>query len=223
MTRVRLPPAYFSICTSTGKRSDNAARAAPSSLNSRTLPSAPRTSVQTPASSLTSILNCMARRALHRRRLQCCNPLLDRRMRREQRHQAFWAARDTRRLERRRQRAGLETAEPLERVDHRLRRTKQLRGSCVRAKLALAREIRDDDRREDAEHDLAYEHGDVIAGADAALAAEHRAVDDVSDDAREEDHERVDHALYQRKRHHVAVCDVRELVSEHGFDFFLVH
>ena len=41
--------------------------------------------------------------------------------------------------------------------------------------------------------------------------------------AREEHHERVDDALQQRHRHHVAVGDVRDLVREHAFHFVLPH
>ena len=108
-------------------------------------------------------------------------------------------------------------------MDHRLRRTEKLRGTGIGAKLASARKIRDDDRRQNAKYDLADQDGDVVARADAALGPEHRAIDDVAGDPREENHERVDDALDQRERHHVAVGDVRQLMAQHRFDFFPVH
>ena len=67
------------------------------------------------------------------------------------------------------------------------------------------------------------DHGDEEARARAALGAEHGAVDEVADDARQEDHEGVDHALDERQRHHVAVGDVRDLVAEHRLDFLACH
>ena len=70
---------------------------------------------------------------------------------------------------------------------------------------------------------MAHEHGDVIAGANAALGAKYGSVDDIAGDPREEDHERVDDALDQRERHHVAIGDVRQLMAQHRLDFFLVH
>ena len=47
------------------------------------------------------------------------------------------------------------------------------------------------------------------------------AIDDVADDARQEDHERVHDALDQRQRDHVAVGDVGDLVAEHRLGFLL--
>ena len=43
------------------------------------------------------------------------------------------------------------------------------------------------------------------------------------DHAREEHHEGVHHALQQRHRHHIAVGDVRDLVSQDAFDLVLPH
>ena len=48
-------------------------------------------------------------------------------------------------------------------------------------------------------------------------------VDEIPDDARQEDDEGIDHALDQRQRHHVAVADVADFVRQHRLDFFLAH
>ena len=53
-----------------------------------------------------------------------------------------------------RQLAGLAVRPGAPARDHRLRRAQQLRAAGVGAEFALAREPRDDDRRQDAEHDL---------------------------------------------------------------------
>ena len=69
---------------------------------------------------------------------------------------------------------GCEAAEPAQRVDHRLRLPSS------RALPASARNSRQREnhatimRREDAEHDLADDHRDEVAGPGAALGAEHR-------------------------------------------------
>ena len=57
----------------------------------------------------------------------------------------------------------------------------------------------------------------------SALDLEDQTVDHITDDARQEDHERVDDTLDQRERHHVAVGDVRDLVGEHSLGFALLH
>ena len=93
------------------------------------------------------------------------------------------------------------------------RRAHEVRRARVRPELPLAREPRHDDRGEDAEHDLADDDGDVVAGAHAALGPEDRLVDEVADHAREEDDEGVHHALDERERDHVAVGHVRHLVA----------
>ena len=61
------------------------------------------------------------------------------------------------------------------------------------------------------------------AGPVAVLGLEHDLVDDVADDAREEDDEGVDHALDQRQRDHVAVGDVGDLVAQHRFGLVPAH
>ena len=68
-----------------------------------------------------------------------------------------------------------------------------------------------------------HDHRDEIAGTGAALGTEHRAIDDGADDARQEDDERVDDALDQRERDHVAVGHVRYLVPEDRLHFLVVH
>ena len=42
-------------------------------------------------------------------------------------------------------------------------------------------------------------------------------------DAGKENHKRIDHALYQGQRNHVAVADVRHFVRQNGFDFVPRH
>ncbi len=57
----------------------------------------------------------------------------------------------------------------------------------------------------------------------AALGLEHRLVDKVADDARQENDEGIDHTLDQGQGHHVAVGDVADFVSEHGLRFVPRH
>jgi hypothetical protein len=95
----------------------------------------------------------------------------------------------------------------------------------IGAVLTTAAEPGDHERRQDAEHDFGDDGGDPVADAATAafvLAAE-RAVNQPADDAGEEDHERVQDALKQGERHHVAIGDVRDLVPEHRLDLGLVH
>ena len=76
--------------------------------------------------------------------------------------------------------------------------------------------------RENAEQDLRDEAREEEARSRAALVAQQHAIDDEADHAREKDDERVQDALQQRHRHHVAVRDVADFVAEHGFDLALV-
>ena len=77
----------------------------------------------------------------------------------------------------------------------------------------------------DAEQQLADQTRDPERGpgALALLPAGQRAIDRVTDDARQRDHEGVHHALDQRQRHHVAVGDVTHLVPQHGFRLLARH
>jgi hypothetical protein len=115
--------------------------------------------------------------------------------------------------------------QPRQRVLHRHRAAQQGGGTGVGAEFALAREPGDDDRGQQAEHDFADEHGDHVADAGAAVvaAAQQHLVDEEADHPRHEHHERVDHALDQGQRDHVAIGDVGDFVAQHGFDFVTVH
>src|SRR2546428_12081176 len=108
-------------------------------------------------------------------------------------------------------------------MHHRLWRADVARAARVGAEFALAGEPGDDDACEHAEYDLAYKNRYVIAGADAALGAEHGLVDDAAYYACKEDDEGIDHTLYERQRHHVAVGNVRHFVTQNGFDLFARH
>ncbi|CAM4434057.1 hypothetical protein BOPS111487_21195 [Bordetella pseudohinzii] len=108
-------------------------------------------------------------------------------------------------------------------MDHGLARAQQLGRAGVGAVFALAREPGHDDGGQHAEHDLTDDHGDVEARPGAALGAEDGAVDEITDHARQEDHEGVDHALDQGEGDHVAVGDVGDFVAQHGGDFFFAH
>ena len=92
ITRVRLPPAYFSICTRIGYRSASAARAALSLGFERKQLAVAAEDVAPDALGVFHLdlekgrlHTWLARR---RPRLQCRDALLDRRMRREERHEA---------------------------------------------------------------------------------------------------------------------------------------
>jgi hypothetical protein len=75
----------------------------------------------------------------------------------------------------------------------------------------------------DAQQDVHHDGGDQVADARAvAVVLQQHAVDEVADDARDEDDEGVHHALDQRHRHHVAVGHVRDLVADHRLDLFAV-
>ncbi len=143
-------------------------------------------------------------------------------MAQEELHHRALAARDTECLHLLRQlrrHVGLET---LQGADHRLAAV-EFRGARVRAELALAGYPHDDDAGEDAEHQLSRDHGAEVAEAVAGFVAQDDPVHEVADDARQEDDERVDHALDERQRDHVAVGDVRNFMRQDSFDLFLRH
>ena len=127
-------------------------------------------------------------------------------------------------LQRLRHLARVQPAQAGQRVDHRLLAAHQAGGAGVGAELALAREPGHDHRGDEAEQDVHHDGGDEVADADAvAVVLQDHAVDEVADDARDEDHEGVHHALDQRHRHHVAVGHVRHLVADDGLDLLARH
>src|ERR1044071_5425991 len=74
----------------------------------------------------------------------------------------------------------LVSRQALQRVHHRAGPC-ELRATAVSPKLAPAAEPHDDDRRQDAEHDLRSKHRDVVAEATTAIAPSSKsAVDDAS-------------------------------------------
>src|SRR5690606_35204064 len=93
-------------------------------------------------------------------------------------------------------------AEPAQRADH-AGAARERGAARVRAELAPPREPRDDQARENAEHELRDDRRDEKARPVTALGAEHDAVDDEADDARQENDERVHDALQQSERDHV--------------------
>src|SRR5438552_11340201 len=100
-----------------------------------------------------------------------------------------------------------------QRSDH-VGSSRELRAPAVRAEFSLAREPKDDEAGEDAEHDLRHDNRYEKRRAAAVIRTEESTIDEVSNDARQEDHERVDHALDQRQGHHVPVCYVTDLVTK---------
>jgi hypothetical protein len=97
-------------------------------------------------------------------------------------------------------------------------------GAGVGAEFALAAEPGHDDGGQHAQHDVQHDGGDVVADAGAVVVvAQDHLVHKVADDAREEHHEGVHHALDQRHRDHVAVGDVGHFVADHGLDFLAGH
>jgi hypothetical protein len=121
-----------------------------------------------------------------------------------------------------RQGCGMLRVQPFQRGDHVLS-PGEGGAALVGAEFALAREPHDDDRGENAEHQFGDDHGDEEGRPLAALGLEHDAIHQVADDARQEHDEGVHHALDQRQRHHVAVGDVGDFVTDDGFRFALRH
>ena len=123
------------------------------------------------------------------------------------------------RLERIRQDARLEVAEAAQRRDHRRRRAQETRRTGIRRVFALAREPKDDERREDAERELQHHHEEEVepAAVAPALALPLPGIrEDGRENARDDDHEGVEDALHERERHHVAVRHMAHLVAENG-------
>ena len=95
--------------------------------------------------------------------------------------------------------------------------------AVVGPELALPREPRDDERPQNPQHDLQDDHDQKRPAAVAALAVAAAVRDDVRNQPREEDDERVDDALQQRHGDHVAVGDMGDLVAEHAFYLVVTH
>src|SRR3984893_1102536 len=101
--------------------------------------------------------------------------------------------------------------------------TGKRRTAAIRTEFAPAREPEDDEAGEDAEDDLRHDDRYEIGRAPSVFGAEYCPVNYVADDARQEDHECVHHALDQREGYHVAIGDMTDLVTEHSVDLALIH
>src|SRR5882724_7650025 len=112
--------------------------------------------------------------------------------------------------------------ERLQRGDH-VVSTSELCTTAIRTEFAPAGEPEDDEARENAEHDLRDDDRYEVGRPTSVLGAEYGPVNDVADDARQEDHECVHDALDQRERYHVSIRDVADLMTEHSVDLALVH
>ena len=121
----------------------------------------------------------------------------------------------------------LEIPEAAERGDHRGWRADETRGPGVRGKFAAAAVPHDNNRRKEPERKLHDHHNYVIkpvsSPAPTALLAVERTLDYLSGNMREEDDERVHDALRDAHSHHVAVCDVRDLVAKDATKFLARH
>src|SRR5210317_782001 len=118
-----------------------------------------------------------------------------------------FAARNAESFERLRQSRGCTAIEPGQRPNHRLRAIKLCR-ACIGTELTLPRYPHDDNARENPQQNLGNHYRDEIAYAVTRFVTQDGAVDEVADNARQEDDKRVDDALYESKRNHVAVCNV---------------
>ena len=112
-------------------------------------------------------------------------------------------------------------AEAAQRVQH-ARLAGQGCAAVVGSELTLAREPGHHDHAESAKHELEHHHQQE-AGRRALVVARAAAGQRIGDDAGEEHHERVDDALQQRHRDHVAVGDVRHLVGQHALHLVAPH
>lgn len=86
-------------------------------------------------------------------------------------------------------------------------------------KLTMAAEPHHNHAGEDAEHQLRDHGGHEKSDTFAAVIFEDNPIHKVTDDAREENHEGVDHTLYQGQGDHVAVGDVADFMGEHSLGF----
>src|ERR1700738_722653 len=114
--------------------------------------------------------------------------------------ESTFAVRNTERRELLRQRLVV-SLERLQRRDH-VAPTGKLGTTAIGAEFAPAGEPENDEAGEDAKHALRHDDRYEIGWPASILRAEYRTVDYVADDAGQEDHERVHHALYQREGHH---------------------
>ena len=117
---------------------------------------------------------------------------------------------------------GSTSVEARERIDHRAL-TVQFCGACVGTEFPAARHPHHDDARKHAENELRDNHGDEVADTVASLVSEYDPIDDVTHNTRQEYDERIDYALYECERDHVAIGDVRDFVCKHAFDFVFLH
>src|SRR5439155_22417329 len=134
----------------------------------------PRTSLQMPLPVSTSILYFVGASDVTKasaQPLQRADALFDRRVRREQPHDARFVG-DAESRKRFGQLAGRQAAESRQCMHHRLRRAQVAGAAGVGAELTLAGEPGDDDACENAEYELAHDNRYVIGGSDAPLGAD---------------------------------------------------
>ena len=101
----------------------------------------------------------------------------------------------------------------------------QLGAARIGTEFAPARKPHRDDAGQHAEHHVQHENHRVIADTRAAFVAirVEKTIDHSADQPREHNHKRVQYALQQRHRDHIAIGDMTDFMRQHRFGFAAIH
>ena len=87
-----------------------------------------------------------------------------------------------------------------------------------------AAEVSNDHRGEEAQADIENKRRHIVADARTFIfVTQNLAVNHPTDDAGDEEHESVHHALQQRHRHHIAILHMAHFMGKNGFNFLSIH
>ena len=149
------------------------------------------------------------------------NTVFNRRVRSKE---AADAARNTEALYGARKFIGFHAAQALQRIDHRRGVVHEICCASVSMVFTPAAEVSNDHRGEEAQADIENKRRHIVADARTFIfITQNLAVNHPTDDAGDEEHESVHHALQKRHRHHIAILHMAHFMSKNGFNFLSIH
>ena len=110
-----------------------------------------------------------------------------------------------------------------QRTDH-SGRTDQLGTGLIGTELTATAEPGHNGRGQNTQHNFRHDGRHIKGNAGAvAFVFQHRTVNKVTDDAGEEHHKGVYHALNQGQGNHIAVGNVADFMAQHGLNLIFIH